>query len=123
MIAIQSGSVGAEVEDVQRRLTALGLSCGADDAGRFGSATGEAVRTFQQQRGLQADGIVGPDTWRSLVAAGTGSGTGCCTSPGPRSTATTSVTCSDGSTGWGSTPATTTGCTAHRPSTRCASSS
>jgi N-acetylmuramoyl-L-alanine amidase len=70
MIAIQFGSVGAEVEDVQRRLTALGLSCDADDAGRFAAATGEAVRTFQQQRGLQADGIVGPDTWRSLVAAG-----------------------------------------------------
>lgn len=70
MIHIQHGSVGAEVEDVQRRLTALDLPCDADDTGRFGPATGEAVRTFQQQRGLQADGIVGPDTWRSLVAAG-----------------------------------------------------
>lgn len=70
MIAIQRGSVGAEVEDVQRRLTALGLSCEDDDLGRFGPATVEAVRAFQQQRGLQADGIVGPDTWRSLVAAG-----------------------------------------------------
>lgn len=69
MIAIQHGSVGAEVEDVQRRLTALGLSCDAD-LGRFEAATVEAVRAFQQQRGLQADGIVGPDTWRSLVAAG-----------------------------------------------------
>jgi N-acetylmuramoyl-L-alanine amidase len=70
MIAIQSGSVGAEVEDVQRRLTALGWSCTDDDPGRFGPITGEAVRAFQQERGLQADGIVGPDTWRSLVAAG-----------------------------------------------------
>jgi N-acetylmuramoyl-L-alanine amidase len=70
MIAIQSGSVGAEVEDVQRRLTTLGWSCTDDDPGRFGPVTGEAVRAFQQERGLQADGIVGPDTWRSLVAAG-----------------------------------------------------
>ncbi len=70
MIAIQHGSVGAEVEDVQRRLTALGLSCDPDDLGRFDDTTLERVRAFQQQRGLQADGIVGPDTWRSLVAAG-----------------------------------------------------
>jgi N-acetylmuramoyl-L-alanine amidase len=69
MIAIQYGSVGAEVEDVQRRLSALGLTCDGD-LGRFDAATVEAVRAFQQRRGLQADGIVGPDTWRSLVAAG-----------------------------------------------------
>ncbi|MEX1178409.1 MAG: peptidoglycan-binding protein [Nitriliruptor sp.] len=70
MIAIQHGSVGPEVEDVQRRLSAVGLSCDPDDPGRFGDTTASAVRAFQQQRGLQADGVVGPDTWRSLVAAG-----------------------------------------------------
>jgi N-acetylmuramoyl-L-alanine amidase len=70
VIAIQHGSVGPEVEDVQRRLSALGVSCGDDDPGRYGSDTVAAVRAFQQLRGLQADGIVGPDTWRSLVAAG-----------------------------------------------------
>ncbi|MEX0834606.1 MAG: peptidoglycan-binding protein [Nitriliruptor sp.] len=70
MIAIQHGSVGPDVEDVQRRLSAVGFSCDPDDAGRFDDGTVAAVRAFQQQRGLQADGIVGPDTWRSLVAAG-----------------------------------------------------
>jgi N-acetylmuramoyl-L-alanine amidase len=38
-------------------------------AGTFDSATDSAVRAFQQERGLIADGIVGPDTWRSLVEA------------------------------------------------------
>lgn len=70
MIAIQQGSVGPEVEDVQSRLSALGVSCGGDDPGRYGVGTVAAVRGFQQLRGLQADGIVGADTWRSLVAAG-----------------------------------------------------
>jgi N-acetylmuramoyl-L-alanine amidase len=70
MIAIQHGSVGPEVEDVQRRLSALGHPCDPDETGRFDAGTGAAVRAFQQQRGLSADGIVGMDTWRSLVAAG-----------------------------------------------------
>jgi N-acetylmuramoyl-L-alanine amidase len=65
---ISYGSVGPEVADVQQRLSGLGLSCDDDD-GVFGDATRAGVRTFQQRRGLSADGIVGPDTWRSLVAA------------------------------------------------------
>jgi N-acetylmuramoyl-L-alanine amidase len=65
---ISHGSVGPEVADVQQRLSGLGLSSDDDD-GVFGEATRSAVRTFQQGRGLSADGIVGPDTWRSLVAA------------------------------------------------------
>jgi N-acetylmuramoyl-L-alanine amidase len=65
---IQRGGAGREVEDVQRRLADLGLAC-ADDPGVFDAATEAAVRTFQQQRGLTADGIVGPDTWWSLVGA------------------------------------------------------
>ncbi|MTV25280.1 N-acetylmuramoyl-L-alanine amidase [Nitriliruptoraceae bacterium ZYF776] len=69
MEPIRSGAVGPEVEDVQRRLTALGLPCRGDDEGVFGEPTRVAVRAFQQRRGLPADGVVGTDTWRSLVAA------------------------------------------------------
>jgi N-acetylmuramoyl-L-alanine amidase len=69
VIAMQQGSVGPEVEDVQRRLSDLGWSCAPDDDGRFGDQTEGCVRAFQQARGLPADGIVGRDTWRSLVAA------------------------------------------------------
>jgi N-acetylmuramoyl-L-alanine amidase len=65
---ITHGSVGPEVADVQQRLAGLDLRCD-DDEGVFAAATEAAVRTFQQRRGLSADGIVGPDTWRSLVAA------------------------------------------------------
>ena len=68
MEPIGLGSIGPEVEDVQRRLGDLGLPC-SDDPGVFDTATDAQVRTFQQRRGLTADGIVGGDTWRSLVAA------------------------------------------------------
>lgn len=66
---ISVGSVGPEVEDVQRRLEGLGLPCAGDEQGQFGPATRAAVRAFQQRRGLPADGIVGEDTWRALVGA------------------------------------------------------
>lgn len=69
MDEIRSGAVGPEVLDVQRRLDALGLSA-EDDPGVFGVRTYRVVQLFQQQRGLTADGVVGEDTWRSLVEAG-----------------------------------------------------
>ena len=68
MELIRIGQVGHAVEDVQRRLADLGLPCD-DDTGVFGPGTEAAVRAFQQDRGLTSDGIVGEDTWRSLVAA------------------------------------------------------
>ncbi|MFA9431555.1 N-acetylmuramoyl-L-alanine amidase [Egicoccus sp. AB-alg2] len=68
MELIQLGTAGAEVEDVQGRLADLGMACD-DETGVFGETTRAAVRAFQQQRGLPADGIVGPDTWHALVGA------------------------------------------------------
>lgn len=70
MRLIQHGQAGPRVRDVQQRLDDLGLSVDADPPGEFGDGTREAVRAFQQSRGLMADGTVGPDTWRSLVEAG-----------------------------------------------------
>jgi len=61
---------GAPVRDIQDRLRALGFESSGDDPGTFGQATEDAVRAFQEKRGLGVDGIVGPDTWRTLVAAG-----------------------------------------------------
>ncbi|MBW3618690.1 MAG: N-acetylmuramoyl-L-alanine amidase [Actinobacteria bacterium] len=69
MQLISVGAVGPEVLDIQRRLEDLGYPSG-DDPGVFGNGTHEAVRVFQQRRGLTADGMVGEDTWRSLVEAG-----------------------------------------------------
>lgn len=68
MDLIRLGSRGPEVEDVQRRLADLGLRC-QGELGIFDEATRAAVRAFQQLRGLPADGVVGPDTWSSLVGA------------------------------------------------------
>lgn len=62
------GDSGPEVRDVQRRLADLGHAIG-DSPGRFEDGTADAVRGFQQARGLFADGIVGADTWRTLLEA------------------------------------------------------
>ena len=56
--------------DLQRRLTDLGLALGADEPGRFGTATRAAVEAFQHRRGLRVDGRCGPETWAVLVEAG-----------------------------------------------------
>ena len=70
MDLIRLGDASPAVRDVQGRLEDLGHGLVGDVPGEYGSATLEAVRAFQQARGLVADGIVGPDTWRSLVEAG-----------------------------------------------------
>ncbi|NND03446.1 MAG: hypothetical protein HKN91_11725 [Acidimicrobiia bacterium] len=64
------GDQGEPVRDIQDRLNALGYGRNRDDAGTFGPGTESAVRTFQAARGIGVDGIVGPDTWRAMVAAG-----------------------------------------------------
>jgi len=52
------------VRALQRRLIDLGYKLRVD--GSFGSTTRRSVRDFQRSHGLQADGIVGNKTWRSL---------------------------------------------------------
>lgn len=64
------GDSGEPVRDIQDRLAALGHACEPDARGEFARATSDAVRGFQTERGLAADGIVGPDTWRALYEAG-----------------------------------------------------
>lgn len=57
---------GNDVRVLQEALNALGFSCGLAD-GIFGSFTERAVREFQRNGGLPADGIVGPDTVSALT--------------------------------------------------------
>jgi len=64
------GAEGTAVRDIQDRLAALGFESNEDSRGQFGEGTKLAVRSFQKARGLDPDGIVGPDTWRSLYEAG-----------------------------------------------------
>ncbi|MCC5949439.1 MAG: N-acetylmuramoyl-L-alanine amidase [Nitriliruptoraceae bacterium] len=68
MELIRRGSAGPEVADVQGRLRELGIPV-VDQPGVFELGTEASVRAFQQQRGLPADGIVGPETWATLVGA------------------------------------------------------
>lgn len=63
------GDEGPAVRDIQDRLAALGFES-ADQRSTFGPSTESAVIAFQRAKGLDVDGIVGPDTWRSLYEAG-----------------------------------------------------
>lgn len=58
---------GCDVVALQGALNALGFACGAVD-GIFGPFTESGLREFQRNAGLPADGIMGPDTSRSLFA-------------------------------------------------------
>jgi N-acetylmuramoyl-L-alanine amidase len=64
------GDEGPAVRDIQDRLAALGFEPGADARAVFAEGTRQAVLEFQKAKGLDADGIVGPNTWRSLYEAG-----------------------------------------------------
>lgn len=59
------GSRGSEVEAVQQALKDRGIYSGSVD-GIYGSATEAAVKKFQKQQGLTADGIAGPQTLKKL---------------------------------------------------------
>jgi N-acetylmuramoyl-L-alanine amidase len=74
---LRRGDRGPGVLDVRERLVRLGPSPhDLDGAGRAGDPAAfddgleRAVRAFQQQRGLSADGVVGPSTFRLLEEAG-----------------------------------------------------
>ncbi len=62
---IQMGSRGAYVMIAQDDLNTLGYKTGGLD-GIFGSNTQTAVKSYQQNKGLAVDGIVGCNTWRSI---------------------------------------------------------
>jgi N-acetylmuramoyl-L-alanine amidase len=71
MRTLTLGDRGKEVSDVQKRLHALDYELGNEGLDGFlGPRSQLALRTFQQERGLVADGILGPNTWRELVEAG-----------------------------------------------------
>ena len=67
---IKKGDKGKWVTLAQTELINKGYSCGKTGAdGDFGKNTEAAVKAFQKDHGLKADGIVGPDTWSALDGA------------------------------------------------------
>lgn len=63
---LQQGSEGNSVKKLQILLNGLGYNCGPVD-GDFGERTAWAVKSYQTHFGLTADGIVGPQTWNSIL--------------------------------------------------------
>ncbi|MGW1726678.1 TIGR03767 family metallophosphoesterase [Streptomyces sp. NPDC002306] len=65
-LTVQQGSGGAAVTALQRQLNAHGAALSVD--GSYGSATGNAVRSFQSAHTLPADGVAASTTWQTLIA-------------------------------------------------------
>ena len=62
---VRKGDQDHPVKTLQYLLRARGHTVTVD--GIFGPMTEAAVRSFQQQKGLAVDGIVGPNTWGALI--------------------------------------------------------
>ena len=66
---LKRGSKGEYVTLLQTKLVNQGYSVGSYGIdGDFGSATEKAVKQFQRDHGLTADGIVGAKTWAAINA-------------------------------------------------------
>jgi N-acetylmuramoyl-L-alanine amidase len=63
------GDSGPAVAEVQAALVALERLPAVPEEPFFDTATDQAVRAFQQDRGLVADGLVGPETYAALQGA------------------------------------------------------
>lgn len=65
---LRHGMVGEVVRAAQFLLNGRGASCGKWGAdGEFGPQTEAAVLAYQRRNGLEADGIVGQQTWAKLL--------------------------------------------------------
>ncbi|MFI7677165.1 N-acetylmuramoyl-L-alanine amidase [Actinophytocola sp. NPDC049390] len=73
MRVLRRGDAGPAVAEVRATLSGLGLlpadPSAPPEAAVYDEAVAHAVSTFQQQRGLIADGLVGPATYRALKDA------------------------------------------------------
>ncbi|MEV4640228.1 N-acetylmuramoyl-L-alanine amidase [Actinoplanes sp. NPDC049548] len=67
MRSIRRGDTGPAVEEIRSIL--VGLDLLETGGTEFDAVTENAVRAFQQSRGLGVDGLVGPETWSALDGA------------------------------------------------------
>lgn len=65
--SLSEGDSGRRVRRLQRALAQLGFDVTPD--GAFGPGTTAAVSGFQERAGLDADGVVGPETARAINEA------------------------------------------------------
>lgn len=66
---LELGEVGESVVDLHRLLTLAGYLVETVHLDQFSQATHDAVKAFQRKRGLEATGVVGGETWKSLAEA------------------------------------------------------
>ena len=59
---------GVSADQLQRALNRAGYDPGPID-GKLGKKTRAAIKAFQRQHGLTADGVVGEKTWAALQSA------------------------------------------------------
>lgn len=78
----ESPDLRDDVQRLQRALIRAGFDL--DDDGLFGQGTETAVKEFQRQNGLVADGIVGPKTWAAVDDVLEASGTASWEPPDPK---------------------------------------
>lgn len=64
-VTVKKGARGNVTRLIQERLNSVGFHIATD--GIFGGGTEKAVKVFQKNRGLSADGIVGRNTWEWLL--------------------------------------------------------
>ena len=70
---VRKGDRGPVVEFLQTQLDkdgyrlSNGRKPGAGIDGHFGKVTNKAVKQFQKDEGLKVDGVVGPNTWNTLL--------------------------------------------------------
>lgn len=72
MKMVQNGMTGNTVRQLQQALVDNGYDIAVD--GDFGDGTEAALRDFQANNDLDADGVAGPNTWAALGFEGDGSG-------------------------------------------------
>ncbi len=65
IMTVRAGDSGEAVKALQSQLTTQGYSLTVD--GRFGSGTTTRVQSFQTNRQLTADGVVGINSWNHLT--------------------------------------------------------
>ncbi|MEV4557211.1 peptidoglycan-binding domain-containing protein [Kitasatospora sp. NPDC049285] len=64
---LRNGSSGSDVRTWQQQMAQRGWAISVD--GQFGPQSERIARAFQQEKGLQVDGVIGPVTWAAAWTA------------------------------------------------------